>query len=356
MNQETIVIAAAVIAAPKLRELKDSPVFRYTISESIRTLVLCLNLALISAAQQSSPTTATAPPEPLLEQIRSTVAFLTVTYQDGSNVKGVVGTGFFIGVVDTRLGENKGFIYLVTNRHVAQPGIELGTTYPVSGVFIRLNLLAPREGIQLAQEQITLGNEFHWLFPQDEAVDLAIMRIAPDQKIFSYRTISSGLIATSEQVKKGDIAVGDRVVFAGFFSSFPGQNRNEPIVRQGVIAMLPDETVRTTLNKPGQVYLAVLHAFHGNSGSPVLVNVGGTPHHGLTTMGDDYRLLGLISGYYPEAAGFSVPAATVLTGQVHDNSGIATIVPADELNKLLNSAEVQADRDRYVASVKTKKP
>jgi hypothetical protein len=181
--------------------------------------------------------------------------------------------------------------------------------------------------------------------------------LAPDEKIYSYLVIPSSRIVTSDQVKAGDVVVGDRVVFAGYFSNFPGQKRIEPIIREGVIAMLPDETLDTTLHKPGQLYLADLHAFHGNSGAPVLVNVGvgGTPHHGTIIIGENYLLLGLISGYYPESVGFSVPAATVLTGEVRDNSGIATIVPADELNKLLNSGEVQAERDRYVANL-PKKP
>ena len=121
----------------------------------------------------------------------------------------------------------------------------------------------------------------------------------------------------------------------------------EPIVRQGVIAMLPEEKLDTTLHKKGQLFLADLHAFHGNSGSPVFANLGGM-HRGSLYMGDRYMLLGVISGYYPESAGFSVPAATVLTGEVRDNSGIAAIVPAEELIKLLNSDEVQAARNRAV--------
>jgi hypothetical protein len=162
------------------------------------------------------------------------------------------------------------------------------------------------------------------------------------------------MIATSDQVTAGDVVVGDRVLFAGYFSSFPGQKRIEPIVREGVIAMLPDEDLDTTLHKPGRIYLADLHAFHGNSGSPVMVNVGGA-HHGAYLMGDRYFLLGLISGYYPESASFNVPAATALTGQVHDNSGIATIVPGTELIKVLGSAEVRSAQDRIVAS-QAKKP
>ena len=326
-------------------------------SSRIAALVLCFRLALLTSFAQQ-PTTgqapiaaATAPPQSPAEQIRRTVAFLTISYQDGPSTKGVIGTCFFVWVLDKRLGENQGFVYLVTNRHVAQPGIDLGTVYPVLGASLSLNLVAPRGEIQSVQEQIPLGNQLHWYFPQDVAVDLAVLPLAPDQKIYSYQYIQSSLIVTSDQVKAGDVLVGDRVVFAGYFSNFPGQKRIEPIVRQGVIAMLPDEALNTTLHKPGRLYLADLHAFHGNSGSPVFVNVGATPHHGLLMLGDSYLLLELISGYYPESVGFNIPAATVLTGEVHDNSGIATIVPADELNKLLNSAELQADRDSKVETL-----
>jgi hypothetical protein len=267
---------------------------------------------------------------------------------DGISRKGVVGTCFFVSVLDKRLGENQGFIYLVTNRHVAQPGIDLGIPYQVSEAVLRLNLVVPRGEIESVEERIPLDNLFRWYFPQDDAVDLAVLPLAPNQKTFSYEQIPFSMIATSDQVDAGDVVVGDRLLFAGYFSSFPGQVRIEPIIREGVIAMMPDENLDTTLHKPGRIYLADLHAFHGNSGSPVLVNVSGN-HHGVITMGEKWLLLGLISGYYPESVGYSVPAATVLTGEVRDNSGIATIVPAYELKKLLDSAEIRAQQERDVS-------
>jgi hypothetical protein len=320
------------------------------------TLVLCFLLALLtSSAQQSAPgqapvATATVPAQTFTQQIRNTVAFLSVISLEGPALSGVIGTCFFVFVPDNRLGADQGFGYLVTNRHMAQPGIDTGGVHPVVGAFLRLNLAAPQGDIQSVMQQIPLGNQLHWFFPQDDAVDLAVLSFAPDKKVFSYQTVQSSLIAGSARIKTGDVVVGDRVVFAGYFSSFPGQKRIEPIIREGVIAMMPEETLDTTLRKPGQLYLADLHAFHGNSGSPVFVNVSGT-HHGNFILGDNYLLLGILSGFYPESVGFSVPAATVLSGEVRDNSGIATIVPANELNKLLNSAEVQADRDRQVVNL-----
>jgi hypothetical protein len=276
-----------------------------------------------------------------------------VAYQDGLVQGGAIGTCFFVWVPDNRLGENQGFVYIVTNRHVAQPGIDLGSPYQVVTTVLRMNLATPEHGIKSIAEQIPLGDQLHWYFPSDNAVDLAILPLAPDQKRYAYVPIPLNVIAGSELLKSGEVGVGDPVIFAGYFSSFSGQTRMEPIVRQGVIAMLPEEKLDTTLHKKGQLFLADLHAFHGNSGSPVFANLGGM-HRGSLYMGDRYMLLGVISGYYPESAGFSVPAATVLTGEVRDNSGIAAIVPAEELVKLLNSDAVQARRDQAVKL--TKKP
>ncbi len=331
----------------------------------IPALLFCLQLALLTSSAQQPTQSPPAPPQqpatsagatapPTAEQIRKTVGFLMVTYRNGAIQGGVIGTCFFVVVPDKRLGENQGFVYLVTNRHVAQPGIDLGTPYQVQAVFLRMNLVTPEGGTQSIQVQIPLNDQIRWFFPSDEAVDLAILPLAPDQKKIAYSPIPSSIIVSSEQVKTSEVGVGDPITFAGYFSNFPGQNRMEPIVREGVIAMVPEEKLNTTLHKQGKLFLADLHAFHGNSGSPVFVNIGGF-HRGALYVGENYKLLGVISGYYPESAGFSVPAATVLTGEVRDNSGIATIVPGEELIKLLNSDEVQANQDNQVAKL-TKKP
>lgn len=303
------------------------------------------------AAQQPASTTSSLP---VAEQLRKTVAFLTVTYRNGSTVGGVIGTCFFVSYLDPRLGENTGFLYLVTNRHVAQPGIDLGTPYDIQTASIRLNLATPTAQAQSVQESIQFGGRVQWHFPADNAVDLAVLPVGPDQKLFDFVSIPSNIIVTADRLKTGDVGVSDPIKFAGYFSNFPGHNRMEPIVREGVIAMVPQEDVETTLHKKGPIILADLHAFHGNSGSPVFVNIGGE-HRRVFTPGENYLLLGVVSGYYPESAGFSVPAAAVLTGEVRDNSGITAIVPAYQLLDLLNSPELQADRDNLLPIVAKKK-
>jgi hypothetical protein len=130
--------------------------------------------------------------------------------------------------------------------------------------------------------------------------------------------------------------------------------RVEPIVRQGVLAMIPDERIATTLHKPGEVFLADIHAFHGNSGSPIFVNTGGVRGSSVAT--PSYVLLGVVSGYYPESeTDFSLPATRVLTGEVHDNSGITAIVPGDELKALLDAPALKQVRETGVQDFLKKK-
>jgi hypothetical protein len=75
--------------------------------------------------------------------------------------------------------------------------------------------------------------------------------------------------------------------------------------------------------------LGDVHIFHGNSGSPVFVDVqtGG--------IGFDYRFLGVVSGNFSEDQEFNLEIDTTVKGTEHANSGIAVIVPADELKSLI---------------------
>jgi hypothetical protein len=316
--------------------------------------VLVTNLVLVGAcAQQVAPTgqqpevaVASRPKSPV-QTFRKTVGFMRVTYLEQGHLQQIAGTCFFVYYEDSRLGKERGFAYLVTNRHMAVPGIEKGLNYPVQQVFLRMNLKVPEEGRESAEQVIPLGEALHWYFPTDEAVDLAVLPIVPDEKKVDVQPINLSMLATKEKIESPNIDAGDSVIFAGYFYQFGGEKKIQPIVREGVLAMMPDEEIKTTLQKLGHLYLADLHAFHGNSGSPVLVNVGGIRNTSASAV-PSYLLLGIISGYFPEGEIFSVPAAT-LTGEVHDNSGIATVVPAYELKALLDSAPLQAARDAIVA-------
>lgn len=321
---------------------------------------MALSVALAVAAPGFAQQPSTQPPAPqaavinqpssITEQLRRTVGFLRVVYADENRqLQQIAGTAFFVYYPDDRLGKDRGFSYLVTNRHMAAPGAEKGLRYQVLEMSLRVNRLDTSTS---AEELIPLGPAMSWSYPNDEAIDLAVLPLGFNPKMMDIVPINLDIFATPERIQSAKVTTGDQVVFAGYFYQFPGAKRIQPIVREGVLAMMPDEEIKTTLQKPGALYLADVHAFHGNSGSPLLVSIGGLRSGVLSSAG--YLLLGVISGYYPEGQSFSIPTATVLTGEVHDNSGITTVVPAYQLKTLLDSQPLQAARDAEVA--RHKKP
>jgi len=271
--------------------------------------------------------------------------------EDGPQI--AEGTCFFVFYGDKRGGENFGFMYLVTNRHMARPGIADGKNYPVLWTHVRLNLRNSDQGSE--EDVIPIGGQLQWRFPTDDAVDLAILPILPDQTKYDYIAIPVSEFATHDVVDTQQVAEGDSVLFTGYFYQFPGLRKFQPIIREGVLAMMPDEKLDTTLKKPGYLYLADVHVFGGNSGSPLFVNLGGL-RNGNMMMGTHYELLGIVSGFYHEDSNLKLTVATTLTGTLEQNSGIAMVVPADELKALLDTPALQAARNAELAAKKPGKP
>jgi hypothetical protein len=129
----------------------------------------------------------------------------------------------------------------------------------------------------------------------------------------------------------------------------------QPIVREGIIAMLADEPLMDLKKDlPAKFYLGDVHVLAGNSGSPVVVNVGGI--QGGTLTGESYRLLGVVSGYLTEEEDMSLKLETTVEATGSANSGITTIVPVGELRKLLDDERLRAQRDAQAARFKSANP
>ena len=315
---------------------------------SLVFIAVCVTLAQAPAPQQNPPPQAvtTIQTLPFGKALRKTVGLLTVAFvQDGTTQK-ESGTCFFVYYPDERVGKDRGFVYLVTNRHVAQPGIEAGHPFPVVGMTVRVNRKDPAAGSD--ELPIPLGPALRWYFPSDDAVDLAVLPYAPDGNTYDIWPFPVSMFATRDEVAKAKIAEGNPIVFTGFFYQFPGMKKFQPIVREGVIAMMPDEMMETTLHKPGNLYLADVHVFEGNSGSPLLIDEGGIRNSQLST-GTNYKLLGVISGFYHEDANLTLTIATSYRGTIQENSGIASVVPADPLKDMLDGSDLQARRDTVAA-------
>jgi hypothetical protein len=203
---------------------------------------------------------------------------------------------------------------------------------------------------------VGLGS-MRWYTPDDASVDLAVMPFFPDQTKFDYAAFPVSMIATREILQKQTAGEGAPIVFAGFFYQFSGQKKIEPIVREGILSMMPEEQMMTTLHKHGDLYLADAHALNGNSGSPVLVSVGGLVNGRLMMVGGfPYRLLGVLSGYMKESGNPELTATATVAETGTDNTGIATVVPAEQLINLLDSPPLQQLRDAAVSALKAGKP
>lgn len=271
----------------------------------------------------------------------------------------VNGTGFIVSVPEPRLPGNLSITYLVTNRHVAQAILSDASGNPVSRRILTMqaivNLKTAINGTKAHSIDLPPDGPYRWHFPVDRAIDLAVIPIALNDT-YDVTVIAPGLFFTEDLWAKFLIVPGDRVMTCGYFLHYAGAHQFQPIVREGSLAMVPDDTMTVPIGGTAKVYLADLHIIPGNSGSPLFLapvsTLGGFVTDGKG--GSPYGLLGIVSGYMWEDDKLTLHAATDYEGTIHANSGIAMIVPVDQLQALLNSPELQSERDLAFANYKAR--
>jgi hypothetical protein len=261
------------------------------------------------------------------------------------------GTGFIVYLPDERLGKNdrgddEGFLYLVTNRHVVQPGIESGKPCKVLNYSLALNHKGKSADDPPYVVISPLGPSVPFVFPTDVAVDLAILPISLSQSEWDFQAVSTKTFATPEMIAQHQIVEGDPVLFSGLFIQYSGSTKLEPVIRTGALAMLPSDLMTTTLGKPGHIYLAEAHVFGGNSGSPMFVDAAKF-RNGI---GFEYKFLGVVSGEILETSDLTLQVTTSYKTSIAANSNVSMIVPADDVEKMLHSTELSQARDRAVAA------
>jgi hypothetical protein len=274
------------------------------------------------------------------------VMVIESTCKVGASSEKFVGTGFVVGDQDPRLPKGSHFDYLVTNRHVAECWDENGKARDVQAVDLRINL---KDGSSTT-ERMSAAGRVRWYFPSDDSVDLAVTIIAPSPAVDNL-VVPLEMFFTKNSFASYNVGEGAKIILSGYFVQMPGVRRVQPIMREGILAMIPDEPILTTARKPGTVYLADTHIFGGNSGSPVFISTAGV-RPGSVQFLDTYMFLGVVSGYYYEDSPVSFKIATTAKGVGHANSGVSIIVPADFLKDLiLNNPELQAVRESELAKL-----
>jgi len=282
------------------------------------------------------------------DEILKCVVFLGVT--ETSNKPGepsrdrYAGTAFVVGVAGERLPQGH-FTYLVSAAHVVDR-IE-------GDCWLRVNLT--KGGV----EQIDIG-ERRWVrHPEGKSVDVAVLPWDMGTEIDHMLVPTRMMLVSSDMFRTRNIGVGDEVFMTGVFASAYGRERNSPILRNGNIAMLPEDKIPTKDLGEVDAYLIETHSFGGISGSPVFVqetvalkvNRGedppDTPPNTIAGTGSHF-LLGLVHGHWEidERDINAVHVRGARQGEESINLGISIVIPASKIVETLNQPALVEVRRR----------
>jgi len=273
------------------------------------------------------------------DEILQSVCFLCVEdKRQGQSILRYGGTGFFVSI-PSETNPNIGHIYLITARHCVERAKPFGSLY------LRVNTIDG--GTKFAKVQKD------WSYPEDPAADVVVLPWAPNSTVFEYKHIPLSMFATDERVDEHGIGVGDDLTVTGLFTQHFGKQRNQPIVRTGIIAAMPNEPFEDRdTGLPYSAYLAEVRSIGGLSGSPVFVVLGpGRTHKGKIDMSFRFLLLGLIRGHWDyKQDKTSIDFSKDELEQV--NMGIGLVTPIHEALKIINRGDLlkmRQQKDREIS-------
>ncbi len=243
------------------------------------------------------------------ERTRNCVAFIGIENESGQFVP--YGTGFLI----SKFYRGTQFNYIVTCNHVLD-------IIPGNTVALRINLY-------VSGSEILQYNKDRWFRKQEK--DIAVL---PCHLWFAKYYLMTVVIgddfATKEKLIEFNVRPGFGTLLVGLFTSHYGDIRNEPIVRIGNIAAMPDDPLLTSA---GYIkgYLVESRSIGGLSGSPVFLDM---ERHGF---GVANYVLGMMQGYYTTQE-YDVVRGDSLADAM--NSGMGVVIPIEEIGDFINSPAI----------------
>ena len=268
------------------------------------------------------------------------VAFVgEVTGRDSSGaVEGDLhATGFFVSIPLGDGGEPPSLVYFVTARHVA-------TDLKNREVYFLVNKVGG--GVTTIPH---FGTRWY-LHPTDKTADVAVIPVGNpgDADIKAVHINNLGMPSLLSAL---DIGIGDEVFATGLFTPVAGSARNEPIVRYGNIAMMPQEQIQTELGY-ADVYLVEARSIGGLSGCPVFVRPSirlpqesKNPHtKNVWAVGHGAILLGMMHGHW-DIKESDLNKTYISHDRKHGvNLGIGIVVPAQKIWETIRRPELQEMR------------
>jgi hypothetical protein len=256
------------------------------------------------------------------------------------------GTGFYFWL-DNEFDPSLGRLYFVTARH----SIERAQG-AAGSLFVRLNT---EDGRSVRTEI----DKYEWAFHDDATVDIAAVAITftgTDPRTVEHARLHRDSCLTAARIKEHNIGIGSETTVIGMFRPRPGDVRNIPVVRSGVIAAMPGEPIydETAPSEPFTAYLVEVLSLGGLSGSPVFVHtLAGRDHRHPTRQTGPARvetwtewnqgtfLLGVVRSHYdepPPAPDDRRPRSEWI------NKGIAAVTPIEAVLEVLDYEEFKKDR------------
>lgn len=173
------------------------------------------------------------------------------------------GTGFYF---DYLSADGRVMPLVVTNRHVVEG--EWGNSF-------RVHISVINDGKPMPSgvcEDVVINNiQNEWVFHPDPLVDLAILPFVPVERPLTKRGLSvyrqaltQSLIPSAEVLSS--LLPNEEITMVGYPTSLWDEINNYPLFRRGITATHP------AINFMGKKeFLIDMAAYHGSSGSPVVV-------------------------------------------------------------------------------------
>jgi len=277
-------------------------------------------------------------------QYRKCVVFLFADVPDertGIVNRTPAGSAFLVGIP---VGGDRFVRYLVTARHVVSRSRQYGS------LFAR---------VHLADGSATFAEFTPAAWYEHPTTEVAVALLYLSVEI-DHVVVSVDQFETDARLIEHVVGVGDDVFFVGLFSEHPGLERNQPIVRFGTIALMPDEKILVDIGDSTariRAYLVEARSWGGHSGSPAFV------YFPPDRFGDRIQvlsylpifLLGLVQGHFniPSDVKFIGDIGEQGSGRVPVNAGIAAVVPAQDIYDLLMSDPVVEQRDKLLKQMRS---
>lgn len=249
-----------------------------------------------------------------------------------------IGTGFFIAVKYEN-GANQYHTYLVTAKHVIID--DLGEFYPV--IYVRLNKTIE------TSEFIPLDLTKHPILIHDDLdVDIAVVKGGPSDTTYDFMRIPQEIFTTQQIMREFSIKEGDEIFFSGLFVNHPGQQKIQPIIRFGRVALIPEEKIEWMENngliKYIDLYLMECQSYGGNSGAPVFFYLNPRVRNSTINLEPTRTFLaGIMKGNFNVGNEVeNVKKEKKLYS--YQNVGIAAVIPSYKLFEILTSKEAVEQR------------